>query len=181
MRNHYIKEEVEAVVKRSTTWAQVCREVGIKPMTGSQTYLKNIAVKWGIDFSHFIGKAFNKGRKFPEQTRDISYYLVLNGPFINSHLLKQKLIAVGLKENKCEKCGLFEWLGEELPLELDHKNGNHFDNRIENLQILCPNCHAVKTRAERKLHSLGVKEAAVVLETTLVRGTGSTPVESTQA
>ena len=56
--------------------------------------------------------------------------------------LKARLLASGLKLAKCERCGLTEWLGQRLPLELHHVNGVRDDNRLANLQILCPNCHA---------------------------------------
>lgn len=59
--------------------------------------------------------------------------------------IKGKLIREGLKENKCEICGLInEWNGKPLVLQLHHINGNHTDNRLENLQILCPNCHSIQ-------------------------------------
>ncbi len=60
-----------------------------------------------------------------------------------STLLKKRLINEGLKENKCEKCGISEWNNKPITLELHHINGNRYDNRLENLQILCPNCHAL--------------------------------------
>lgn len=55
---------------------------------------------------------------------------------------RQILIREGVKEEKCECCGLTEWNGCSIPLELHHKNFNHYDNRLENLIILCPNCHS---------------------------------------
>lgn len=66
-----------------------------------------------------------------------------------SHYLKLRLFKDGIKEKKCEKCKLSVWMGEEMVLELDHKNENHFDNRLNNLEVLCPNCHAQKTRKAR--------------------------------
>ena len=56
--------------------------------------------------------------------------------------LKRRLIAAGLKSAACEECGLTEWRGRPLTLELHHRNGVRNDNRLENLAILCPNCHS---------------------------------------
>jgi 5-methylcytosine-specific restriction endonuclease McrA len=56
--------------------------------------------------------------------------------------LKRRLIQEGLKENRCECCGISEWRGEPLNMALHHINGDGTDNRFENLQLLCPNCHA---------------------------------------
>ena len=52
------------------------------------------------------------------------------------------MIRAGLKENRCENCGITEWLGKPLSMELHHVNGDGRDNRLENLQLLCGNCHA---------------------------------------
>jgi hypothetical protein len=56
--------------------------------------------------------------------------------------VKNRLISLGLKKNRCERCGLTEWHGEPISLELHHINGDSLDNRLESLQILCPNCHS---------------------------------------
>jgi Zn finger protein HypA/HybF involved in hydrogenase expression len=60
----------------------------------------------------------------------------------NRTKLKERLIKEGLKEYKCECCGITEWNGKPLSLQLHHINGIHNDNRLSNLQLLCPNCHS---------------------------------------
>jgi 5-methylcytosine-specific restriction endonuclease McrA len=68
--------------------------------------------------------------------------LLVAGRRRNRGHLKARLLQAGLKENRCEVCGLEEWLGRPLSMALHHVNGDGLDNRLENLQILCPNCHA---------------------------------------
>lgn len=137
---------IATTVAESVNWAQVCRKLGVPPATGSQSHLKRRAVKAGIDSSHFTGQSWNKGRTFPPK-RPIEEYL--SGAYIGSSTLRDRIIKEGLKEAKCEICGKEEWQGVPIPLELDHKNCVHTDNRLENLQIICPNCHALKTRQDR--------------------------------
>lgn len=69
--------------------------------------------------------------------------LVKNGPYIGSSRLKKRLLKAELLEYKCDVCGnTGEWQGKELSLQLHHINGDHNDNRLENLILLCPNCHS---------------------------------------
>ena len=56
--------------------------------------------------------------------------------------IKRRLLAAGLKEPRCERCGIEDWLGEPLTLALHHVNGDNRDDRLENLALLCPNCHS---------------------------------------
>lgn len=66
---------------------------------------------------------------------------LVSAPRNRTHL-KQRLLDAGLLPRNCERCGTSEWLGEPLPLELHHVNGDGVDNRLENLEMLCPNCHS---------------------------------------
>lgn len=144
MNIKYTKENLEEIIKRSITWNEVCIALGIKSRTGAQTHLKKRATDLGLDFSHFVGQAWAKGR--PSSNKKDALELCKLDSRVPSHRLKLKLIKDGYKEEKCECCGIKEWMGEPVVLELDHVNSNHMDNRIENLRILCPNCHALKTR-----------------------------------
>lgn len=61
---------------------------------------------------------------------------------VRTNALKWRLIREGIKRRRCESCGRNEWSGRPIPLELDHINGRREDNRLDNLRVLCPNCHA---------------------------------------
>ena len=71
----------------------------------------------------------------------IELYLVADRRTNRSHL-KTRLLAEGLKENRCEECGLTDWRGKPLSIALHHLNGVARDNRLENIKFLCPNCHS---------------------------------------
>ena len=75
------------------------------------------------------------------QGAPLAVYLVAGRRTNRTHL-KMRLLAEGLKENRCERCGISDWLGEPLMVALHHVNGDGLDNRIENLVMLCPNCHS---------------------------------------
>jgi DNA-binding transcriptional ArsR family regulator len=68
--------------------------------------------------------------------------LLVAGRKRNRSHIKRRLLGAGLKENRCERCGLTEWLGRPLAMELHHVNGDGNDNRLENLELLCGNCHS---------------------------------------
>lgn len=146
MRHKYTKELIQEAVSHSTTWSDVCRLLGITPATGAQCHLQKRAKEFGVDSSHFLGRAHSRGKSFEKKKAKEYCY---PGSKITSHRLKKLLIRDGERSESCEICGLSRWNGEDLPLELDHINSDHSDNRLENLQILCPNCHAVETRKRR--------------------------------
>ena len=77
-----------------------------------------------------------------EKTRDMEDYLSNRVP-MQSDKLKIRLINQGYLDPNCSICGMSRWLDGEIPLQLDHKNGDGEDNRLENLRLLCPNCHAL--------------------------------------
>ena len=72
----------------------------------------------------------------------VSGYLVLNGQYIGSSDLKKKLLRENIFVYECFICHIKEWQNKTLVLELDHINGNKHDNCLENLRLLCPNCHS---------------------------------------
>jgi len=94
-----------------------------------------------IDISHFTGQAHLRGKTHSYNKRDLSEILIKDCSY-SSHKLKKRLIKEGIKEHRCECCGLSEWLNEPIPLELEHVDADHYNNTLENLKVLCPNCHA---------------------------------------
>ena len=92
----------------------------------------------------FARETWNQARRRGDiraRPRAMSIDELLTGTRNRTHL-KLRLLNAGLKENRCEECGIDEWLGEPLSLELHHANGIGYDNRLSNLRILCPNCHS---------------------------------------
>jgi len=81
-------------------------------------------------------------QQFLKKARDVEEYLSNKAP-MQSDKLKVRLLNEGYLEPKCAICGIGRWLDAEVPLQLDHKNGNKEDNNLKNLRLLCPNCHAL--------------------------------------
>lgn len=160
MKHNYTKEQLEKVVKQSFSIAEVCRKLNIRPTGGNYKTLKCKFKKFDIDTSFFTGQGWNVGLKHnPSPAKDLCELLVENS-ITQSFKLKNKLFKEGLKERKCEICMLSEWNNLPIPTELDHINGINTDNRIINLRILCPNCHAQTKnyRGKNKLSALSEKK-----------------------
>ena len=141
MRHSYTIEEFKKAVESSYSIAQALTKLGLAPRGGNYRVFKKFQKLYNIDTSHFTGQGHMKGKKNPSRVRPLSEILIKDYEY-SSNKLRKRLINEGLKEHKCECCGLSEWLGEPIPLELDHIDGDHYNNTIENLKILCPNCHA---------------------------------------
>lgn len=86
-------------------------------------------------------EAIRRGLITPRPARMPLHELLVAGQRRNRNHLKQRLFDAGLKSRVRESCGLSQWRGRPIPLALHHVNGDRHDNRLENLQILCPNCH----------------------------------------
>ncbi len=144
MRKHIrSKEEYEKAIKNAHSIAEALRNLGIVDVGGNYRIIKQAIKDYGIDISHFTGQGWNVGLKFNPAKHYSNEEAFVENSTLNSNNIRRRLIQSGIKECKCEFCGRTEWEGKSIPLELHHINGNNTDNRLENLQILCPNCHAL--------------------------------------
>jgi hypothetical protein len=135
-------DELVGAVQISRSVAQVIRKLGLIPAGGNYDLVQQRIRALGLDTTHFTGSL--GGRSTPTPATPLHEILVANR-FTSSHKLKKRLIREGIKQARCERCGWAERAPDgRVPLELDHVNGDKFDNRIENIRILCPNCHALQ-------------------------------------
>jgi len=138
-RNYTDADFIEAWTT-SGSIRQVLGKLGLIEAGGNYACAKKRADALGLTKEHMHGQSWNKGKKVGPK-RPVEEYLSNQRP-IQSYKLKNRLLAEGLKQHKCECCGISEWNGQPAPIELDHIDGNRYNNIIENLRILCPNCHA---------------------------------------
>lgn len=162
----YTKEMLEPIVLQSKSMSEVIRLLGLKQCGGNHVHLTKKIKDFGINNSHFLGKGWSLNQiRATRHTKEefIEKILILDGLKWGSHDIKIKLYEFGLKEEKCEKCGQGNiWCNEKLGLELHHRNEKHNDNRIENLQILCPNCHAQENNLYKKKKNIIIKNKKII-------------------
>lgn len=128
----FSEQQLVEIVERCTSFPQVLKELGYTGNSGSITSkLKEVFAEKGIDYSHFKGHAWNK-KEVNEEKCEFSTY--------NKALIKEELI----KERgyRCECCGISEWQGQFIMLQLHHVDGDNSHNVRSNLALLCPNCHS---------------------------------------
>lgn len=142
-RTRYTKEQFIEAVKNNISIAGILKEIGLK-VTGANYDLCKIKIqKLGLDTSHHRGKGYLKGTKnnwTPKQP--IETICVENSTYTSSVCLKERLLREGYLQYQCAICGINEWQGLPLVLQLDHINGNKRDNRLINIRLVCPNCHS---------------------------------------
>ena len=137
------QEELVSLVKNSGALADVLRAIGLDPKGRNLHTLKQRLEEENIDYSHIpMGRGSNRNRTgLGRDKKPLSEVMVKDSIYPTNNL-KKRLLREGILENKCSICGLGpEWNGKELVLQLDHINGDSKDHRLENLQIICPNCH----------------------------------------
>ena len=130
------KEEFVKVCSESPTMSTAAAKLGLHFNT-----FKKLAIELGCYVPNQGGKGTKKNGN---ESRTVPLEEILAGlhPHFQTHKLKNKLLKSGTVTNECLVCGISSWQGKKLTCELDHINGDRTDHRLENLRILCPNCHS---------------------------------------
>lgn len=122
------EERLRNAVAEAASIAGVARLLGIAPKGGNYKTLKHHITRLGLDTDHHTGQAWNRENySAPSSSRNKN---TIRAALIRKH------------GHKCWQCDLSEWMGQPIPLEMDHIDGNNSNNELDNLRILCCNCHA---------------------------------------
>lgn len=127
---NYTDEEIILACKCSTSYAQAIRKLGLKPAGGNYKNLQKNIDRLGIEVKHMLHQASNQGKEF-----------VKFESLVTPAAIKKRLIS--LRGHSCQRCLNSSWLEGEIPLEMEHIDGNNRNNCKDNLLLLCPNCHAL--------------------------------------
>jgi hypothetical protein len=158
MKNQYTKNDVIKAVAESKSIAGVLRLLDLRPIGGNYKTIHRYVKELNLDTSHFTGQGWNVGLKFqPKRSIGDDEVFIENSNYRCSWRLRERYKkATGI--SYCENCGLSEWQHLPIPLEIHHVNGNNIDNRIDNLRLLCPNCHALTNNYRGRAHLSALSE-----------------------
>lgn len=144
IRRALTDEQIKQACTNNISRQAALTELGLSFSGASINWIEGKLVSLQIETSHWLGQGHLKGKTHTWTVgRDLKDILVEHSDYLNTTSLKKKLIKNNLLVNKCYICELLpQWNDSPLVLQLDHINGDHRDNRLENLRLLCPNCHS---------------------------------------
>lgn len=139
----YCEEELRIAIETSLSYRQTLLKLGLKGEGAGYKTVRRLIKILEIDTSHFVGRGHLRGKSHKwNSILTLREILVVNSTYMNNNNLKKKLFQANLLKNCCYVCDITTWKNKPLSLHLDHINGINHDNRIENLRLLCPNCHS---------------------------------------
>ena len=137
------EEQLRELVKKNHSIGGVLKDLGMAPDGSNYKSFKAKIKKWNIDNSHFTGRGHLKGKTHTYTAKiPLEKILIENSLYQATSRLSKRLVKEKILEYKCSECDINTWKNKDLSLHLDHINGINTDNRIENLRLLCPNCHS---------------------------------------
>jgi hypothetical protein len=143
----WTKDQLLQAYADARSVADVMRRLGLDPNRKRGRRAVEAGLReLGLDPRSLGGRAWADGRVVPvaqRRARPFDEILVRGSTYTSTSHLKRRLLDAGLKEPRCEGCGLTAWRGQAVPLHLDHVDGDRRNNLLDNLRILCPNCHAL--------------------------------------
>ena len=139
------QKEFEDIVNSSNSIGEALSRFGLRNAGGNHLTFKERAQFLKVDLTCLYERT--RARQIEKLKNGMQVLkpedLFVNGKNRNGSTLKNAILRLGLLENKCSICGILPvWNGKPFSMQLDHKNGDRFDNRLENLRLLCPICHA---------------------------------------
>ena len=141
-QRRYTDEQLAGAVAASRSMREVLFKLGLKPAGGNYEVVNKRIRELNLDTSHFLGKAILRGATHAYGTRPLAEVMV-HQKLENTFRLRDRLLREGVKDHRCERSGGVEWLGGLIPLELHHRDGDRTNNTLANIELLCPNCHAL--------------------------------------
>ena len=141
------KSGLQKLADESNSCKEILVKLGLKPYGSNYDTLKKYFKIFEINTTKLDENrevSLQEFRKWDPSKKQYTLEQIIEKPGVRyqPYKLKKRLIDAGYKENKCEICGISEWMGKEISLQLHHKDGDETNNTLENLQILCPNCHS---------------------------------------
>lgn len=155
MKRKFSDDELKIAVATSTSIRQVLNKIGLVEAGSNYENIKHQIAVLNLDISHIHGRAWNKGLKFQPKHAKTLEEIFAAQERVNSHKLRKRLIKANIFKAQCSNCNHVEWMGVPIPLELEHIDGDRSNNSLQNLKLLCPNCHALTPTFRRRKSSLG--------------------------